>query len=418
MSYYKFNQDVYVVKGAVTHCIYDLFHGFLYSINQETYDLIYSLINEEDFYRSLDEERLALVNYLTEMKILVESVIKTEMVDILSLRQKPSLQFSWIEVTRKCNLACTFCYEESSPYCTERMSLNDFYSVCEQLKEVGIKRIQFIGGEPMVIKDDLKKMILHCRDDFEFIEVYSNGILINDEWAKFFKTYNIAVALSIHSYIPEEHDCLTTVKGSHKRVLRGLNFLKKHQVQYRIGTVRNTACNIGVKSKNDDYELHPVEPKVVGRADLSQYNLEMFKRKAITKQSKSYPINKSRVITALSGHQCFIKDIYISSNLEVFPCVMERRLSHGNIKKNRLKDILNEKIRFLSKDHIEGCQNCEFRYGCFDCRPDSNGRGTYQKPWHCTYNPLEGKWYEVEEVFDRLKTESKSMISSIPVVIE
>lgn len=380
--------------------------------------MIAKLLNEEDLYAILENNERHLADELINSELLVSSSQKVPMPNILSLQRKPKPLFSWIEVTRKCNLACTFCYEESNPYCTEKMSLEDFYHVCKELKDVDVKNIQFIGGEPMILKDELREMILHCRNDFNFIEVYSNGVLIDEKWAKFFKQNNIAVALSIHSYIPEEHDRLTTVKGSHKRVIRALELLKKHQVQYRIGTVRNTSCNIGEEPVDAGYELRPKDPKVVGRADLSQYDLEMFKAKAITEESKSRPINKEMFITALSGHQCFIKDLYISSQLDVFPCVMERRLSHGNIKNKKLRDILNDKIRYLSKDHIEGCKDCEFRYACFDCRPDSNGRGVFEKPWHCTRNPKEGKWYDVEEVFNILKKKSKPSIDSIPLIIE
>ncbi len=416
MSYYKFNHDVYLVNGAKKSCLYDFNRNHLYNISQYVVELCHKLVNENDAYTGLNPDDKQIADELIQSNLLVSFPTSEPIPDILSLRKQPSPRFSWIEVTRKCNLSCTFCYEESNPYCTERMSLEDFYHVCAELKEVGVKEIQFIGGEPMILKGELKTMIMHARPLFDFIEVYSNGVLIDEEWAKFFKENNIAVALSIHSYLPEEHDQLTTVKGSHRKVLRALGLLKKHEVRHRIGTVRSTSCNIGDKPEGCGFSLLPKEPKVVGRADFSQYNLEMFKRKAITKQSKTHPINKQMVITALSGHQCFIKDLYISSLLDVFPCVMERRLKHGNLKNNKLKDILDNKIRYLSKDNIEGCKNCEFRYACFDCRPDSNGRGVYQKPWYCTYNPNEGKWYDVETVFNGLVQNSKKNIESIPVV--
>lgn len=417
MEYYSLNQDTYIVTGAMKHCIYDLLNGNLYNITQLVLDVVNKLLNDKNVYLELESQEKEIADELIKLAIIIESNKKEDIADIISLRQKPIPLFAWLEVTRKCNLACTFCYEESNPHCTERMSLDDFYHVINELKETGVKKIQFIGGEPMVLRNDLKTMIEYCHGHFDFIEVYSNGILITEEWAKFFKEHNIAVALSIHSYIPEEHDRLTTVKGSHKRVLRGLELLKKYQVPYRIGTVRSASCDLGTQPVNAGYTLKPKEPKVVGRADLSQYDLDMFKRKAITKQSKSYPISKDSVITALSGHQCFIKDLYISSELNVYPCVMERRLTHGNLKDQKLKNIINDKIRFLSKDNIEGCKNCEFRYACFDCRPDSNGKGLYQKPWYCTYNPLEAKWHGIEATFEKLNR-GVSRIGSIPVVVE
>ena len=46
----------------------------------------------------------------------------------------------------------------------------------------------------------------------------------------------------------------------------------------------------------------------------------------------------------------------------------------------------------MNKDKIEECKECEFRYCCFDCRPDSNGKEINEKPWYCTYYPKEGRW--------------------------
>lgn len=402
MSYYKFGNDIYIVKGAVKHCIYDLSLGNLYNINQGVLDFINNLINVREADLNLTFNEKQILNQLIQTKLLLKSPDKESVADISSLRKKTAPSFCWIEVTRQCNLSCSFCYEKSNPHCEGKMSIDDFYSIIDELKNIGIKKIQFIGGEPLLLKSELKAMIKHCRSYFDFIEVYTNGTLINDDWANFFNLYNISIALSIHSYLPEEHDRITTVIGSHKKVLRGLELLKKYKVKYRIGTVRSSDCNIGNKQENSGYSLRPKEPKVVGRTNLSQYNLEMFKRKAITKNSKSYPIKKQQVITSISGNQCFIKNLYISCQLEVYPCVMERRISHGNLKKNKLKNLLNENIRFLSKDNIEGCKDCEFRYACFDCRPDSNGQGVYEKPWYCTYDPKIGKWYDVDDMFKKI----------------
>lgn len=399
---YKFNKNVYLVVGAKKHCIYDLQENKLYHINQRVLDLINKLFKKDFFYLNIEINEQKIIDQLITYKILIKSIDKGQIPNILLLKKPFSIRFAWIEVTRQCNLSCIFCYEKSNPYCTESIDLDNFYYVCSQLQDIGVKRIQLIGGEPMVLKKNLKLMIEHCYNNFDFIEVYTNGTLINEDWAKFFKEYNIAIALSIHSYIADEHDALTKVKGSHKKVLNGLELLKKHNIQYRIGTVRNANCNIGEKTPDINYILSPKEPKITGRTDFSQYNFEMFEKKAITKKTFSYSINKNAVITALSGHRCFIKDLYIDTQLEVFPCVMERRISHGNLKEKKLTEIINNKIRFLSKDNIEECKDCEFRYACFDCRPDSNGKKIFQKPWYCTYDPKAGKWHDVKEIFKNM----------------
>lgn len=52
----------------------------------------------------------------------------------------------------------------------------------------------------------------------------------------------------------------------------------------------------------------------------------------------------------------------------------------------------------LNKDDVLVCQDCEYRYVCFDCRPISEGaacgNGDYKTaPYpRCTYDPYEGVW--------------------------
>lgn len=416
LKYYHLIDDVYVVNGKKRSCIYDLRKGQLYSISQAVSSFIDRIRSSPIKIESLSDEEASYINYLLSSGLIEDCSFPHPANNIDSLKKNYQTQFSWIEVTRQCNLSCSFCYEGSNPYCTERMSWNDFKLVVDNLKEYGVGRIQFIGGEPLILKNELKAMISLARKDFSFIEVYTNGIMIDENWCDFFKMHNIHVALSIHSYIAEEHDKLTQVEGSHRKVERALDLIKKAQIPYRIGTVCSKTCKVGAPTNEQSYKLNPKLPKVTGRSDFEDFDLEMFKKKAITKASKTYPLDKNKISIAVSGHQCFIKDIYISSLLEVFPCVMERRISHGNLRVSRLRDIIKHEIRHLSKDHVEGCKDCEYRYGCFDCRPDSNGRGLYSKPWFCTYDPTKGEWHEAEEVYEHLK--GKQKLQSISVKIE
>jgi SPASM domain peptide maturase of grasp-with-spasm system len=47
----------------------------------------------------------------------------------------------------------------------------------------------------------------------------------------------------------------------------------------------------------------------------------------------------------------------------------------------------------VSKDQVEECRDCEFRYICQDCRVYTKDRkNLYSKPASCKYNPYEGVW--------------------------
>jgi|GEM_PF-2971067 len=52
---------------------------------------------------------------------------------------------------------------------------------------------------------------------------------------------------------------------------------------------------------------------------------------------------------------------------------------------DQIKDASFQQIWKTTKDQIDVCMHCEFRYICGDCR---SGVGISQKPRHCKYNPL------------------------------
>lgn len=136
----------------------------------------------------------------------------------------------------------------------------------------------------------------------------------------------------------------------------------------------------------------------------------MLKRKII-KESNFKKIQKIKFVhNNASVHNCFSRNLYIDCNLEVFPCVMERRFKHGNLKNSELSSLINESIQILTKDFIVGCNKCEYRYFCFDCRPDSLGADQFAKPWFCSYDQNIGEWIDSEVFIKSLKTKYKEAI--------
>lgn len=77
---------------------------------------------------------------------------------------------------------------------------------------------------------------------------------------------------------------------------------------------------------------------------------------------------------------------------------MERRFSHGNLKDDKIKNLIKREIQEFNKDKIEGYKDCEFKYACYDCRPDSLTDNVYAKPYYCTYDVDDGKWLDSDNL--------------------
>lgn len=394
--YYILNSNVYLVKGSARSCIYDLNSTKLYSINNALAQKI-DLANKEGVSDDVfDEELKKIFDELVNVGILKLSKLQiSHQIDEIE-ETDAGCHFAWVEITSKCNLRCIHCYNESDTHCDTVMSLNNYKIVIDNLINLGVSKIQIIGGEPFFDKQILKEMLDYTIGKFEFIEIFTNGTLITPDWFDYLADNNIHIALSVYSYEEEMHDKVTGSKGSLTRTNRTIEELKGHGIKYRVCNVLMKDIEIG-KRTTDLYELSNEKDivRMSGRANYSLLSDELIRKKLITKKSFQEPIKKAFCSRLVSGHNCFKNKIYISSNMEVYPCVMERRLKHCVIGDDG-KIILDDSIRNFNKDKINECCICEYRYACFDCRPNSLSGELLEKPWYCTYRPLSGKWEEEE----------------------
>ena len=163
----------------------------------------------------------------------------------------------------RCNLSCQYCFylRKGALYPESRSRMSD--EVLEEyirqtIEAHHIPEVTFAwqGGEPTILGIDFFKKAIsfqetYCRPGMVIHNtIQTNGVLLDDEWCKFFKEYCFLVGISIDG--PRElHDaCRTDAagKGSFDRVMEGLALLKKHKVDF------NILCT--VNAVNGD---HPLE---------------------------------------------------------------------------------------------------------------------------------------------------------------
>lgn len=400
MSIYYLHNHIHLVQGIKKHCIYDLKKSRLFSIDESALNMINHFLSPKEKQLSMSEK--TFLKELLDYEILTKE--KNDFTK--TIIKKPKITFAWIEVTKSCNLRCIHCYNEAEYQENSRriMKFSDFTYAVDMLEDMGVRRIQLIGGEPYILGDKLSKMLKYIKDKFEFIEIFTNGTLIKDNEIKELIDNNISqVALSLYSNIPSEHDKVTKSKGSYNKLISTIEQLKENKIPFRIANVRMKDIEVGenqigtiqLKSGYDFVRLS-------GRANLDLYNKDLLKQKLITKKYFQKKISPRSIEENMQGHNCFSDRLYIDMDLNVYPCVMERRIKHGNIKEDKLKDIIKDDLIFFTKDQVNECKDCEYRYACHDCRPDSLNGDFREKPWYCTYNPYNGEWYDIDEFINRL----------------
>ena len=156
-----------------------------------------------------------------------------------------------------CNLACEYCYYLEKNNLYKDIQPDKRFIMSDQLLERFIDmyiqsqttpQVQFCwhGGESLMRPLSFYKRVVELQQKYaagHIIDntIQTNGTLLNDEWCRFFKDNNWLVGVSIDG--PQEfHDEYRRNKmgaPSFRKVMQGINLLKKHSVEWNAMAVVN-----------------------------------------------------------------------------------------------------------------------------------------------------------------------------------
>ncbi|NJO92368.1 MAG: grasp-with-spasm system SPASM domain peptide maturase [Chloroflexia bacterium] len=112
---------------------------------------------------------------------------------------------------------------------------------------------------------------------------------------------------------------------------------------------------------------------------------------------KTFSVNLKTFSESQKYNTCLNRKLSIDVKGEIRNCPSMPE-SFGNILDTKILDVLKEErfIRMwdISKDKIESCKDCEFRFICTDCRAYIlNNDNIYSKPSKCPYDPYTAKGF-------------------------
>lgn len=146
-------------------------------------------------------------------------------------------------VTLRCNSRCKFCdiwYREPQHNVREQ-TIAEVDANLKSLKKLGVKVIDFTGGEPLLYPHLVEALILAKKLGF-YTTVTTNAILY-PKYAVALRDLINVLYFSFHSHHEEEHNKTTGVK-SHQLVMQSIEIAKKmRQKFYLLHTVTNENIN-------------------------------------------------------------------------------------------------------------------------------------------------------------------------------
>lgn len=164
-----------------------------------------------------------------------------------------------------CNLGCHYCFflskenlYQGDSYLMDGVTLDTFIRQLMESSPDGQVDVAWQGGEPMLRGLDFFKRSVELANQYRkpnqriLHTIQTNGTLIDDEWAEFFKENQYLVGLSvdgpraIHNMYRENKQGI----GSFDEVVRGWNYLRKHDVDV------NILCTVNAANQDHPLEVY------------------------------------------------------------------------------------------------------------------------------------------------------------------
>lgn len=151
--------------------------------------------------------------------------------DTYDIKLNAPLSVCW-QITTKCNLNCKYCLSASGLNGEYGLSTQTAIDIINQLGKIGINRLDFTGGEPLIRKD-LKLLIETAKKNNISTIVTTNTTLLNDENIEWLKEADL-VQVSIDG--PEKIHNEQRQGDVYKKTLYNIKKLQKKGCKIRLNS--------------------------------------------------------------------------------------------------------------------------------------------------------------------------------------
>ena len=246
------------------------------------------------------------------------------------------LKTLFLVVTNNCNFGCKYCFENLKK-CSEiknmdektaKGAIDSFVNETSNLSSP--KSIFFYGGECLLNFKVIKKAVEYIdnlkNEDLikdVNIDIITNGSLINEEIIDFAKKYDISFGISLDGF-KDSHNKMRVYKdnkGTYEDVIRGINLLKKNNIDYTI------LCTVGTHNIK---EIDKICEFFIKDLDSKKINLNL----PLCKKGEGYPFEKEIPINLL-----------LDKLFEAFKVIRENGAYEGTLFKHLISFVEEELFR-------------------------------------------------------------------------
>lgn len=368
-----------------------------------------------DFSYSMENPKTMVNNYTQESKDIADENTQNFMLE--ATQRVPRLNSLQFELTSRCNERCIHCYIPNPKKNEGKdMPLEKVKSIIDEFAASGGLHVTLSGGEVFMHKDIIH-IIQYCREKDMMITILSNLIALKDVQIPFLKAANISgIQVSLYSMNAENHDRITTVKGSFEKTKNAIEKLVAADIPVMI------SCPVMKANRNDYKDILKYAQSIrckahtdfliMAQANLDTQNLanrlsleetEQLLRDIVENDIdyKQDTLTQENIISlrALDLERfkkmplcgAAINSCCIAENGDVYPCAGWQDYVLGNVYEQTLEDIWQnsekaEKVRAVTEGDFPQCVECEARDYCARCLVRN-------------YNESEGDMFKINKHF-------------------
>jgi len=140
-----------------------------------------------------------------------------------------------VSLTQRCNLNCVYCHHEGETSPISEMTSKEVLRIVRVAKSLGVRRVKYTGGEPL-LREDLSEIIHGTLAlDLEDVAITTNGTLLKRQ----VDSLAVAGLRRLNVSLPSIRPCIYTslTEGQFSDVFDGIRAAKRLGMELKINVV-------------------------------------------------------------------------------------------------------------------------------------------------------------------------------------
>lgn len=135
------------------------------------------------------------------------------------------------DVTNRCMMQCLHCFNRSNEVARDELSKETINYVIDQIISVKPQQVCICGGEPLMRKKEVVKIMHRLLDNGIMPAMVSNGYLVDKEFAESISGIGpVSVQISLDGLNAGQHDRLRGKEGAFDRAVNAIKTLVEHKI--------------------------------------------------------------------------------------------------------------------------------------------------------------------------------------------